>query len=196
MTTCPNGHPNPSGLQLCQECDAFLVPASKTAAPWYHRWWRLAIAGAIVAILVSAVVIAHAVQYGGSGPPPAPPTGEAAVQQWWTGARQHVTDLQDAVDNAQQSMGRLDKVGLQRACQQIHDSAVVGLQAHLPAPDPDLSAELAAAIADAHTTSHMCLSAMAGSANNYDVEFMTYLDQVAKHLKAAVDIVNKAHVQA
>ena len=39
-------------------------------------------------------------------------------------------------------------------------------------------------------------TAISGSANNYDIEFTTYLDQTLKHLKAATDIADKSRLQA
>lgn len=196
MLTCPNGHSNPDGEQLCRECDAWLVPESAPAKPWYRRWWFSAACGAAVMALISATVLALVVQHR-SEANPVPTTGSAAIQQWWdAGTDKHVAALQDALDDAQRSLQQFDKLGVERACQRIHDAAVVDLQAHLPSPDPDLTAELDAAIQDAHTTAHVCLSAISGSPNSYDVEFTTNLDQALKHLRAATEIVNKSQTKA
>ena len=74
----------------------------------------------------------------------------------------------------------------------MEDAAGVDLPAHLPTPDPDLTSELAAATADAHAAAHMCLSAAAGSVNNYHGEFAADVDQADKHLTAAQELINKA----
>lgn len=196
MLTCPNGHPNPKGQQLCEECDALIVPPSNPATPWYRRWWFAASCGAAVALLISATVAVLVIQHN-RAEVASPVTKQAAVQQWWeSGADKHVAALQDALESAQRSLQQFDKLGVERACQRIHDSAVVDLQAHVPSPDPDLTAELDAAIQDAHTTAHACLSGISGSPNNYDVEFTTNLDQALKHLKAATDIVDKSRLEA
>ena len=89
-----------------------------------------------------------------------------------------------------------DQAALEKSCQEMHDAGAVRLRAHLPAPDPDLTAELDAAINDAHDAAHMCLAALADSQNNYAGEFVSNLDQADKHLKAALDIVNKSLLTA
>lgn len=197
MLTCPNGHPNPKGQQLCEECDALIVPTPNPATPWYRRWWFAASCGAAVALLISAIAAALVVQHNRSEVASPPATERVAIQQWWeSGADKHVVALQDALEGAQRSLQQFDKLGVERSCQRIHDASVVDLQAHLPSPDSDLTAELNAAIQDAHTSAHVCLSAISGSPNNYDVEFTTHLDQALKHLKAATDIVDKSRLEA
>jgi hypothetical protein len=51
-------------------------------------------------------------------------------------------------------------------------------------------------IQDFHTAAHMCLSIAAGSMNEYSGEFSAYLDQVARHMKAARDIITKRLTEA
>ncbi len=195
MLTCPNGHPNPNGQQLCEECDAFIAAAPAT--PWYRRWWFAAACGAAVAFLISAIAMAFVVHHDRTQVASAPVTNPAAIQQWWeAGANKHVVALQDALESAQRSLQQMDKLGVERSCQRVHDASVVDLQANLPSPDAELTAELNAAVADAHTTAHVCISAISGSPNSYDVEFTTYLDQALRHLKAATDIVDKSRVEA
>lgn len=74
----------------------------------------------------------------------------------------------------------------------MHDAAGVDLPAHLPTPNPDLTSELTAATADANAAAHMCLSAVAGSVNNYHGEFAADVDQADKHLTKAQELINKA----
>lgn len=197
MLVCPNGHPNPHGQQLCDECDAMLVPAPNPTMPWYRRWWFSAACGAAVAFLISATAVALVVAHHDRGTTSTQASERAAIEQWWAaGADKHVEALQDALNDAQRSLQQFDKLGVERACQHMHDAAVVDLQANMPSPDPDLTAELNAAIQDAHTTAHVCMSAIGGSTNNYDIEFTTYLDQALKHLKSATEIVDKSRVEA
>lgn len=196
MPLCPNGHSNPHGQQLCEECDAFIVPAP-VATRWYRRWWFAAACGAVVGVLASAMTAAVVVHQNRAGATPAPVAERAAVQQWWTsGADTDVATLHDALEGAQRSLQQFDKLGVQRSCQRIHDASVVDLTADLPSPDAELNAELDAAIQDAHTAAHVCISAISGSANNYDIEFTTYLDQALRHLDAAADVADKSRLEA
>lgn len=196
MLVCPNGHENPGGGQLCQHCDALLV-ATPTGTRWYRRWWFAACCGAAAAFLISATAAAVVVHHSRTETSPAPVAHRAAIQQWWNeGANVHTAALRDALESAQRSLQQFDKLGVERSCQRVHDAAVVDLQADLPSPAPDLTAEEDAAVQDAHTTAHVCLSAISGSANNYDIEFTTYLDQALRHLNAATDIVDKSRADA
>lgn len=117
--------------------------------------------------------------------------GRAAFADWWTAAGPHVMDLQDAIGDSQSALQRRDGPVLAASCQRIHDAAAVDIPAHLPAPDRDVSAELDAASEDAHAAAHMCLSALGFSPNNYDIEFLSNLDQAGRHLRAAVAIVDR-----
>jgi hypothetical protein len=99
--------------------------------------------------------------------------------------------LQNALDDAQRALDRLDPTGFEAACQTMHDAGEVKLQAHLPTPNPDLTSELRAAIDDAHSAAHLCLSVAAGSMNNYDGEFIANVDQADRHMKAAQDLINE-----
>lgn len=191
MLICPNGHENPHDAQLCQECDAFLVPARDEKSP-RNRVRLLAVWAAVATVLLvavmSAVLISHRNQAAST---PATPTAAAAVRDWWPATHEHVTDLENAIDDVQSGLKRLDKESVSEACQRMHDAGTVDLQARLPSPDPDLTAELEAAIQDVHDASHMCMAAVAGTMNNYDAEFVTRLDEAKKHLDAAVDLVTK-----
>ena len=47
-----------------------------------------------------------------------------------------------------------------------------GYRVALPAPDPQLTAELRAAIDDFHSAAHLCLAGIAGAQTNYHSEFV------------------------
>jgi len=74
----------------------------------------------------------------------------------------------------------------------MHDTAAVELPRHLPAPTPELTQELTAAVEDAHEASHMCMSVLSRSSNNYDAEFPVDTDQAERHLIAARELVREA----
>lgn len=189
MSTCLNGHSNPKGQRLCRECDALLVADSRPTTPWIRTALITTVAGVVVALVISATALATTFAQRERTVFAAADTGSIAVQQWWDTAGSHVTDLQAAMDDVRDAFDRFDKKRLERACERVHDGAVVGLQAYLPSPEPDLTSELEAAIQDAHSAAHLCLAAMAGSPTNYDAEFATYLDEADTHLKAARNLV-------
>ena len=150
-------------------------------------------AGALAVLVIVGAAVTLAVTGSDRTGSPAPTTdGTTAIQQWWSGAHKHFTELQSALDDSQRALERLDGPALEAACQRMEDAAGVDLPAHLPTPDPDLTRELAAATADAHAAAHMCLSAAAGSVNNYHGEFAADVDQADKHLTAAQELINKA----
>jgi hypothetical protein len=114
---------------------------------------------------------------------------DAAVLDWWQGARKPFVALQDSLDDAQRALVDADRTAMQHACQQMHDAAAADLPAHLPAPTPELNSELTAALTDAHDASHMCMAVLEGSANSYDGEFPVDLKQAEKHLAAAEELI-------
>ena len=124
-------------------------------------------AGVVAVLLVSGGIVAVVVTGGTKHSSSSTPTtiDTTAIHEWWSGAHEHFTELKNALDDSQRALDRLDGAGLQAACQQMHDAAEVELQAHLPAPNPDLTSELRAAIEDAHSAAHLCLSVAAGSMN-------------------------------
>jgi hypothetical protein len=196
MATCPNGHPNPARWEFCGECGAPIddFDAASTDRVWY-RSMRTILAAGVFAVLVAVGAVAGLVIGKGAEQTNSSMQardGSAAIQEWWSGAYQHFTDLQTALDDSRRASKRLDEKALEAACQQIHDTAGVDLPAHLPTPDPQLSSELKAATDDAHAAAHMCLSVIAGSMNSYVAEFVTDVDQAERHLTAAQAIINNA----
>ncbi|MEV3901500.1 hypothetical protein AB0K11_04180 [Mycobacterium sp. NPDC050551] len=104
------------------------------------------------------------------------------------------SELQGAIDATQRAVMHLDGPNLRTACHRMHDAAAVGMPAHLPAPDRDVNAELAASAEDAHTAAHMCLAVAEKSPNTDDAEFISHLDLADEHVKAAVAGVNRLMV--
>jgi flagellar hook-basal body complex protein FliE len=196
MPTCPNGHRNPRNQQLCRECDALIIPAKKRRLSDRALWIIVStgVVAAVVLATVLGVVATHRTEPVTSSAPTT--AGSVAMQQWWSAAREHFDELQGALDASRGALERHDQPALEKSCQQMHDAGVVKLRAHLPAPDPDLTAELDAAINDAHDAAHMCLAAISGSLNNYFGEFAANLDQAEMHLKAALSLVNKSLLTA
>jgi hypothetical protein len=195
MVNCPDGHPNPAHYEFCGECGAPIDMAAEEseAGKWYRTKWAIVGAGVLGVLVIAGAAVTLAVtgtkQTGSST---ATTATVVPVQEWWADAHQHFTELQGALADSQRALERQDGPALEAACERMEDAAGVDLPAHLPTPDPDLTSELAAATADAHAAAHMCLSAVAGSVNNYHGEFAADVDQADKHLTAAQELINKA----
>ena len=193
MVTCSEGHPNPQNWEFCGECGAPLEDDLSTDR-WYRTKWAIIGASTLAVLVISGAAVALAVTKGGEQTGSSAPTSAdtMAIQEWWSGAHQLFTELEQSLNDSRRALIRADSSGLEPACQQMHDTAGVELQAHIPTPDPELTSELRAAAEDAHAAARMCLSVMAGSINNYHGEFPADLDQAEKHLMAAHEIVNEA----
>lgn len=192
MARCPNGHHNPLGFDLCGECGAPIEQKGPETTAWYRTRWALVGASAVVALTVSVAAVAVVMNRDRTEPVAATPTEQQAVLQWWEHAHTPVTKLQDSIADARHSMESLTPIGLEQACQRMHDLAGVQVHTYLPAPTPELTSELAAAAEDAHAAAHMCLSAVAGSRNAYDGEFRSSLEQAERQLVHAQELVNVA----
>ena len=195
MSECPHGHPNPPHYEFCGECGAPIdtVAEELEADKWYRTRWAIVGAGVLaVLVIVGAAVTLAATRTEQTGSSTETTATAVRVQDWWADAQEDFTELQNALEDSQRAVDRFDVDGLEAACQRMHDAAAVDLPAHLPAPDPNLTSELTAATADAHTASHMCLSAVAGSENNYHGEFAADVEQAEKHLRKAQELINKA----
>ena len=181
--------------QLCGECDALSVPATSVHGQTANC---AIISTSVVAAVVLASALGVIVTHRSEPETSLPPTSlaSAAMQQWWSGAHEHVDELHDAIDDSRRALEGFDESALKRSCPQMHDASTVKLQAHLPAPDTDLNAELEAAMNDVHAAAHVCLAALAGSQNNYAGEFVSNLEEAERRLEAAQDIVNKSLLTA
>lgn len=193
MVTCPEGHPNPQGWEFCGECGAPLE-VDVSADRWYRTKWAIVGASILGVLVISSAAVTLAVTTGGEHTRSSTPTSArtAAIQEWWSGAHESFTELQESLDDSRRALNRGDGPAMEKACQHMHDAAGVELQAQLPTPDPDVTSELRAAADDAHGASHMCLSVAAGSINNYGGEFPVDVEQAEKHLMAAQELINKA----
>ncbi len=190
---CPEGHHNPAGFEFCGECGAPLEPGYGSASSWLRSRYTLAAAGVLAAVLIIAGVTAVVVLFGErrAGTPAPQDAQRTAMTQWWEQAHQPFADLQRSISDSQRALLRLDAPALEDACRQMHDASAVRLAATLPTPEPALTAELTAALDDAHQASHMCLAVTAKSPNNYDGEFVSTLDEATEHLDAAHDMILK-----
>ncbi|MGZ5380214.1 MAG: hypothetical protein ACXWD8_20280 [Mycobacterium sp.] len=190
MVKCPQGHANPVGWQLCGECgNPIEATPDHSRDAWYRAKWAIAGASVLAAIAVSSAAIAFVSDDQQAGPSAPGSAGQGSILEWWSQAREPVTDLQKSLADAQHALATVDRSAMDDACRQMHDTAAVDLRSHLPAPNPELTRELEAATEDAHAAAHMCLSVLAGSTNSYNGEFPVDIDQAEKHLLAAQQLV-------
>lgn len=194
MVTCPNGHHNPSGFDLCGECGALIEETAAEVTSWYRTKWALIGASGVVALVVLAAVVVLAMDRSGdrSESSVAAPAGQEAIPQWWANAHTPVTELRQSLTDAMRSLDRMDSAGLEESCQKMHDLGGVGVHTYLPAPVPELTSELVAAAEDAHAAAHMCLSLAAGSQNTYNGEFLASVEQAERRLVHAQELINEA----
>nr|CRL73901.1 hypothetical protein CPGR_02934 [Mycolicibacterium malmesburyense] len=192
MVTCPNGHHNPPGFDLCGECGSPIEEKRPETTAWYRIKWALVGAGGVVALVVLAAAMGVLNVGERAEPVAATPTEQQAIVQWWEVAHTPVMKLQDSIADARHSIESLTPIGLEQACQRMHDLAGVEVHTYLPAPTPELTSELAAAVEDAHVAAHMCLSAAAGTQNAYDGEFKSSIEQAEYGLVRTQELVNEA----
>lgn len=162
------------------------IAESRRRAKWF-------ISGVIAALLfvgiAAGVAVMNHTRHTVSSAPTAP--GNTAIQQWWTGAEKDFDDMQNASQEVDQAFSHFKQGALAAACQHVHDAAEVGMESRLPSPDPELTAELRAAVEDFHSGAHVCLAVMAGSQADSDGQFFSLMVQGNKHMRAAQAIINR-----
>lgn len=176
--------------QFCSACGA-PISAPRGTRPWHRSSWLIALL--VTAVLAVGIVTAILATLPHAQVPSNAPTGSAnpAIQRWWSAAQEHFTELQRAVDNTRNSARTGDLAGLRDACGQLDEAGAVKLQAHLPTPDPDLTTEIQAMINEYRDASHMCVSILDGSNQDYSGEIKADMDAAAQHMQEALDVINQ-----
>ncbi|WP_156349651.1 MULTISPECIES: hypothetical protein [unclassified Mycobacterium] len=80
------------------------------------------------------------------------------VPEWYSQADVHLANTTKFMQAAVEAIEANDVNALKSACSAVHDEQTIGLQAHLPTPDPALTAALQSQINDFHTATHLCMS--------------------------------------
>ncbi|WP_156675033.1 hypothetical protein [Mycobacterium sp. E2989] len=80
------------------------------------------------------------------------------VPEWYSQAEVHLANTTKFMQAAVEAIEANDVNALKSACSAVHDEQTIGLQAHLPTPDPALTAALQSQINDFHTATHLCMS--------------------------------------
>ncbi|MGZ4564244.1 MAG: hypothetical protein ACXVX6_11860 [Mycobacterium sp.] len=110
------------------------------------------------------------------------------VPEWYSQAEVHLANTKKFMQAAVDAIEADDINALRSACSAVHDEQTVGLQAHLPTPDPDLTAALQSEINDFHTAMHMCMS-LGPNSTPEDLERAdSFVDQAIEDLKVVNDI--------
>ena len=183
-------YPSPPDREMPGESSVPFPSGSEPDIAESRRRTKWFIGGAATALLIAgaaagAVVMNHTVSS-------APATHSAnVVQQWWAGAERDFTDMQNASHEVDQAFSHFKPGALATACQHVHDAAEVGMESHLPSPNPELTAELHAAVEDFHSAAHLCLAVVAGSQADNDGEFFSSMAEGNKHMRAAQEIINR-----
>lgn len=193
MVTYHYGPPNPPEPESFKDPGVPTPPASmpsRTASRRRAKWFI----GTAIAVLLfggaaASIVASKHTQHTGSTGPTVLRT--RALQQWWAGAQPDFADMQNASKDVDQAFSHFRPGGLVAACEHVHDAAEVRMQSHLPSPNPELTAELHAAVEDFHSAAHLCLAVAAGSSANYDGEFFSSMREANRHMRAAQDIINR-----
>ncbi len=187
------GYPDPPGRESPEQQEFPITSNPEPSRTGSRRPTKWLIGTAIAVVLfagavASMTVVNHTRQTASSAPTTPKDT---ALQQWWTGAQKDFTDLQHASEGVDQAFSHFKPGTLVAACQDVHDAAEVKVESHLPSPNPELTAELRAAVEDFHSAAHLCLAVASGSPANYDGEFLSSMAEANKHMRAAQDIINK-----
>ncbi|WP_156745904.1 hypothetical protein [Mycobacterium sp. ACS4054] len=80
------------------------------------------------------------------------------VPEWYSQAEVHLANTTKFMQAAVEAIEANDVNALKSACSAVHDEQTIGLQAHLPTPDPALTTALQSEINDFHTAMHLCMA--------------------------------------
>ncbi|UXA07517.1 hypothetical protein KXD96_05140 [Mycobacterium sp. SMC-2] len=80
------------------------------------------------------------------------------VPEWYAQAREHLANTREFMQAVVDTVEANDVGALRSACSRVHDEQTIGLQAHLPTPDPALTTALQAEINDFDAAMHLCMS--------------------------------------
>lgn len=110
------------------------------------------------------------------------------VAEWYSQAQEHLANTKQFMQAAVDAIEANDLNALRSACSAVHDEQTVGLQAHLPTPDPALTTALQNEINDFHTAMHLCMT-LGPNTTPEDLERTdAFVHQAIEDLRAVNDI--------
>ncbi|WP_204807423.1 hypothetical protein [Mycobacterium riyadhense] len=167
-------------------------PSPVSGSRHWRKWLAAMLAVVSTWLVVGGVAVIFTAKHAKRAPTGNPTaTTVTPLQEWWLQASDDFTELQHASVDVVQALRLNFPPALEPACLHLHDAAEVKLRARLPAPDPQLTADLRAAIEDFHSAAHMCLAIAAGSKTNYHGEFVAYLFLADRQMTVVQDRINK-----
>lgn len=117
--------------------------------------------------------------------PSAQPSLADAIRRWEDEAGDHFEQSARALERVSEAADSGDEAAVRSGCAILHDTNSIGLQGHLPTPDPELTEQLQRMIDDMNSATHACLRFAlerdAADAANYQ----DYLSRAVAHLQQA-----------
>jgi hypothetical protein len=114
----------------------------------------------------------------------------AAMREWEVAAGDHFKESARALQRVSEASGAGDEAGVRTGCETLHDTNALGLQQHLPTPDPDLTAQLQKMIDDMNTATHACLRFILARQPQDASNYQDYLARAVDHLQSAKAILD------
>lgn len=112
------------------------------------------------------------------------------MRQWEGAAGDHFKESARALQHVSEASDAGDEAGVRTGCETLHDTNTIGLQQHLPTPDPDLTAQLQKMIDDMNTATHACLRFILGRQPQDASNYQDYLSRAVDHLQHAKAILD------
>ncbi|MGY4708003.1 hypothetical protein ACXDF8_00270 [Mycolicibacterium sp. CBM1] len=156
--------------------------------------------GALGMLVAAMVVLAHTPAGVDATPTPAPAATTtttttsalaAAMWDWQLRAGDHFKESAQALQQVSEAVDRGDDAGVRAGCRRLHNTDAIGLQADLPTPDPELTAELQRMIDDVNIAAHACLRFVETRRLDDATNYQDYLRRAMDHLATAKQILNE-----
>ena len=120
---------------------------------------------------------------------PTPPMS-VQVHTWYSGTKPHFEGMVDAGNALAQANENQHLVAVNSSCRQLHDAAA-NMQQRMPAPDPELTRALQAAISDYDAGTHFCMAGTQSLDPDELKQSVTFLKSANSRMNAAVAIVHR-----
>ena len=118
-------------------------------------------------------------------PGPAQQSLAAAIRHWEDRTGNLFKRSADALQQISEASDAGDEAAVRSGCRQLHDANAVQLQRLLPAPDPELTAELQRMIDDMNIATHACLRFVISRESGDSANYQDFLARAVEHLQQA-----------